>query len=348
MLKLTGLTKDFKEFRISDISFTVERGDYFILLGPSGAGKSLLLETIAGLVRTDSGTIELNGKDITVAPIQQRKIGLVFQDHAIFPHMKVKKNLAYALHGQSHASIHEKIRSMSASLGIEGMLDRYPSTLSGGELQRVALARTLIQEPEVLLLDEPLASMDSRLKSEIRALLRQIHRGGQTIIHVTHDYEEALSLGNRIAVMDKGRILQSGTPDEVFHHPENGFVAHFIGIKNFIPAEIKIRDGLSYAETPGNMKIRITGGQENDRGFVMIRGEDIVLSEGPLDSSASNVFKGVVDEITVTPNGFDICIDAGDKLHALITGVSREKLDIREGMQIWLTFKATAVKFIEE
>jgi len=348
MLKLTGVDKDFNGFRLNDIAFTVEKGDYFILLGPSGAGKSLLLETIAGLVSPDSGTIELNGKDISRAPIQQRKIGLVFQDHAIFPHMKVKKNLAYALHGQSRESIHQKIRAMSERLGISQMLDRFPSTLSGGELQRVALARTLIQEPEVLLLDEPLASMDSRLKSEIRSLLRQIHRGGQTIIHVTHDYEEALSLGNRIAVMDHGSILQSGTPDEVFHHPKNGFVADFIGVKNFFPVITRSYDGLPYAETAGKLKIRINEGQENKKGFVMIRGEDIVLSVNQINSSATNVFAGTVTEITATPAGTDICIEAGETIHALVTGQSVGKLNIREGMHVWLNFKATAVKFIEE
>ena len=348
MLKLCNVNKYFEGFLIRDVSFTVEDGDYFILLGPSGAGKSILLETIAGLLRPDSGAIQLSGRDITHLPIQQRKVGLVFQDHAIFPHMKVRKNLAYALHGRPAEQVRQKIGSMSASLGIEDILDRYPSTLSGGELQRVALARTLIQEPEVLLLDEPLASMDSRLKSETRALLRQIHRGGQTIIHVTHDYEEALSLGNRIAVMDKGSIMQYGTPDEVFHSPRNGFVAHFMGIKNFIPATVVIQEGLPFAVTEGKMKIRLGGVPEKEKGFVMIRGEDIVLSESPLDSSASNVFEGRVDEIITTPLGYDICIDAGDKLHALITGTSREKLRIREGMQIWLNFKATAVKFIEE
>jgi len=348
MLKLTRINKDFKGFRISDISFTVEKGDYFILLGPSGAGKSLLLETIAGLVYSDSGTIELNGRDITRVPIQQRKIGLVFQDHAIFPHMKVKKNMAYALHGQNRATVNQKIRSMSSKLGIPEMLDRYPSTLSGGELQRVALARTLIQEPEILLLDEPLASMDSRLKSGTRALLRQIHRGGQTIIHVTHDYEEALSLGNRIAVMDHGNILQSGTPDEVFHSPRNGFVAHFIGIRNFFPATIRLRNGIPWAETAGNLKIRIHEGQDNEKGFVMIRGEDIVLSASALDSSACNGFTGKVQEITATPIGYDICIESGETLHALITRESVKKMNIHEGMEIWLNIKATAVKFIDE
>ena len=313
MLKLTGVNKDFQGFCIRAISFTVEDGDYFILLGPSGAGKSILLETIAGLLRSDTGSIELGGRDITKLPIQQRKVGLVFQDHAIFPHMKVRKNLAYALHGHPHEQVKQKISGLSSKLGIENLLDRYPSTLSGGELQRVALARTLIQEPEILLLDEPLASMDSQLKSEIRVLLRQIHRGGQTIMHVTHDYEEALSLGNRIAVMDHGSILQYGTPDEVFHHPRNGFVAHFIGIRNFIPAKIVMYGGLPFVETPGGMKIRLGSGQENRKGFVMIRGEDIVLSAAALDSSASNVFEGRVEEIIATPYGFDICIDAGEK-----------------------------------
>jgi len=348
MLKLCGINRNFEDFSIKDISFTVEKGDYFILLGPSGAGKSMLLETIAGLVKPDSGSMFLNGTDITGIPIQQRRIGLVFQDHAIFPHMKVRKNLAFALHGKPAETIREKIRVMSERLGIGEMLDRYPSTLSGGELQRVALARTLIQEPEVLLLDEPLASMDSKLRSGIRALLRQIHRGGQTIIHVTHDYEEALSLGNRIAVMDQGNILQTGTPEDVFRHPRNGFVAHFIGIKNFFPATIRVDEGLAYADTERNMRIRVAEGQENVHGFVMLRGEDIILSRAALDSSASNVFKGKVAEITSSPGGVEVSIDAGEMIHALVTGISREKLDIREGGEIWINFKATAVKFIEE
>ena len=348
MLKLTGINKDFKGFKLSDISFTVEKGDYFILLGPSGAGKSLLLEIIAGLAIPDSGSLELYGRDITQLPIQKRKVGLVFQDHAIFPHMKVKSNLAYALHGQPGESIPQKIMAMSANLGIGELLERYPSTLSGGELQRVALARTLIQEPEILLLDEPLSSMDTRLRSGTRSLLRKIHRAGQTIIHVTHDYEEALSLGNRIAVMDHGNILQTGTPDEVFHSPRNGFVAHFIGIRNFFPAKIRLHDGIPWAETVGNLKFRLQQGQDNESGFVMIRGEDIVLSASALDSSASNVLAGRVQETTTTPLGCDVCIECGETIHALITAESVSNMSLDEGSEIWMSIKATAVKFIDE
>jgi molybdopterin-binding protein len=348
MLRLTNLSKDFDGFMLKDISFGVDRNDYFILLGPSGAGKSLLLETIAGLAKPDSGTIILNGRDITRLPIQQRKIGIVFQDHAIFPHMKVRNNLAYALHDRPRETIRRKISELSAKLGIDDMLDRYPSTLSGGELQRVALARTLMQEPLILLLDEPLASMDSRLKSGIRSLLRKIHREGQTIIHVTHDYEEALALGNKIAVMDQGKILQSGTPSEVFHRPRNGFVAHFIGIRNFFPSVVEVQGGGLYALTERNLKIRISEGREHDKGFVLIRGEDIVLSLSSLESSAANAFRGRVKEITATPAGHDICIDAGEVFHALLIPSSVEKLGLREGMEIWLTFKASGVKFISE
>lgn len=348
MLKLSHISKDFKGFRISDISFTVERGDYFILLGPSGAGKSILLETIAGLLRPDSGMIELNGRDITRLPIQQRKIGLVFQDHAIFPHLRVKSNLAYALHGEPRALVNQKITNMAERLGVTNLLERYPSTLSGGELQRVALARTLIQEPEVLLLDEPLASMDSRLKAGSRAMLRQIHKAGQTIIHVTHDYEEALSLANRIAVMDKGTVLQCGSPDEVFNHPGNGFVAHFIGIRNFFQAKVFSENGINFAETSGGLRIAVEEGHQDKPGFVMIRGEDIILSAAALDSSAKNSFQGKVLEVIATPGGYDVCVDAAEVFHALITRQSFEKMGLIEGMKIWLTFKATGVKFIEE
>ena len=165
MLELRNISKHFPDFSLKDISFTVEKGDYFILLGESGAGKSMLLETIAGLVQPDNGSLIFEGEDITFRKIQDRKIGLVFQDHAIFPHMTVSENIAYSLHGRklSREIKKEKIARVAEEVSISGLLNRRPSTLSGGELQRVALARTLIQEPKVLLLDEPLASLDSRI-----------------------------------------------------------------------------------------------------------------------------------------------------------------------------------------
>jgi molybdopterin-binding protein len=348
MLELHNISKRFPEFSLEEISFTVEQGDYFILLGESGAGKSMLLETIAGLVPPDSGTIRLHGKEITHEKIQKRNIGLVFQDHAVFPHLNVSENIIYALHGSllTKAAKRTKTIDIAKELGIVELLNRRPETLSGGELQRVALGRTLIQQPDILLLDEPLASLDTRLKSELRRLLRMLHKKGQTILHVTHDYEEALALGTRIAVINEGKIIQTGTPSEVFHHPKSEFVAHFVGVKNFYPATLVSKNGSKYAVTDNNTAIRVVSDEVNVEGFVLIRGEDILLSNDPVETSATNNFSGPVVEIVPSSGGMDITVDIGIEMHALITRESCLKMDIKEGKTCWVHFKATAVRFI--
>lgn len=350
MLSLNKISKRFPDFSLEEVSFTVGKGDYFILLGESGAGKSMILETIAGLVKPDKGSILLEGHEITHEKIQQRGVGLVFQDHAVFPHMHVKENIAYSLHGSKLSKENKKqaVQSIAQNLNIAELLGRSVSTLSGGELQRVALARTLVQKPKVLLLDEPLASLDTRLKGELRAVLRNIHRSGQTILHVTHDYEEALSLGNRIAVIAHGHIIQEGGPEEVFHHPKSEFLAHFAGIRNFFPAVLTRKDGISLAITPNDFHFRILTEGEDGPGFVMIRGEDILLSNDPIETSATNNFEGRVAEIIPTPRGIEVGIDAGLRFHALITRESLVKLGIAEDRKIYLHCKATAVRFINK
>ncbi|MCX6306243.1 MAG: ABC transporter ATP-binding protein [Bacteroidetes bacterium] len=350
MLELRNISKQFADFCLADVSFSVERGDYFILLGESGAGKSMVLETIAGLVAPDSGTVLINGRDITTEKIQHRRIGLVFQDHAVFPHLTVGENIAYSLHGaaMSREEKHNRVKAIASELGIGDLLARRPSTLSGGELQRVALGRTLIQQPEVLLLDEPLSSLDPRLKGELRRLLRAIHRKGQTILHVTHDYEEALSLGNRIAVIHKGTIIQSGTPAEVFHHPTSEFVAHFIGVKNFFAVSLVSENQVTFAYTNNNVPVRIVTDVTGEEGFILIRGEDILLSAMPVESSATNNFPGTILEIVPNAGGVEVTIDLGIELHATITRESLEKLALQTGKTCWVHFKATAVKFINK
>ena len=348
MLELRNISKRFSDFCLKDISFTVEQGDYFILLGESGAGKSILLETIAGLVHPESGSLILGGNDITHQKIQNRKIGLVFQDHAIFPHMTVYENIVYSLHGRklNHEEKKERVRRVTEQLSISDLFDRRPSTLSGGELQRVALARTLIQQPKVLLLDEPLASLDSRIKSDLRSLLRKIHRQGQTILHVTHDYEEALSLGNRIAVIHDGVIVQEGTPEEVFRNPKSEFVAHFVGARNFFKAQLIAENDNCIALVEKTIPVRLIPPDTGPDGYILIRSEDIILSNDPFDSSATNNFEGTITEIIPGIRGTDVVVDIGIRLHALITDESLNRLELREGKQIWLHFKATAVRFI--
>lgn len=345
ILSLAAISKRFPSFGLEDISFSLQKGDYFILLGVSGAGKSMVLETIAGLLKPDSGNIVMNGRDITFEKIQKRRIGLVFQDHAVFPHLSVAENIGYPLKGIgiNHAEKKSIISDIASTLGISGLLHRRPSTLSGGELQRVALARALVQKPEILLLDEPLASLDTKLKSELRSLLRQLNRKGLTIIHVTHDYEEALSLGSAIAVMHEGKVLQSGSPEEVFANPKSEFVAHFTGAKNFFKATIS-EAGLARIED--KMEVRISTEVNSTKGYILIGSEDIFLSISPVDTSAVNNFEGRVVEIVSSVKGIEILLDVGVPLYALITAESLNHLGIKEGSKCYAHFKASSVRFI--
>lgn len=350
MLQLENISKRLGSFSVGNISLHVKKGEYFIILGISGAGKSMLLELIAGLVSPDSGKILLEGKEITDQKIQQRGIGLVFQDFAVFPHLSVRENISYSLHGSglSHAHKTERITGIAQKMNIAHLLDRRPSTLSGGELQRVALARTLVQNPKILLLDEPLSSLDSKLRGELRSLLREINRMGQTVIHVTHDYEEAVSLADTIAVVHEGTIIQTGSPEEVFAHPKSEFVAHFIGIKNFHKARIR-RDPEGLSATIGSgLRVNLAPGDYSDEGFLLIGSDEIILSKTPVESSMTNVFQGTVTEVVPTRNGIEVTVDIGFPLYSLVTQQSVDKLGIREGSAVFASFKATAVRFINQ
>ncbi|HTX89021.1 MAG TPA: ABC transporter ATP-binding protein [Bacteroidales bacterium] len=348
MLALKSISKQYDGFALKKISFSVEKGDYFILLGESGAGKSLVLETIAGLILPDSGSIVLNGRDITRTRIPSRGVGLVFQDYAIFPHLTVRANLEYPLHRSklTHAAKKDQTQKIAEQAGIGNLLGRRPSTLSGGELQRVALARTLIQSPEILLLDEPLASLDSQLRSELRNLLRGLNRTGQTIIHVTHDFEEAISLASRIAVIHKGEILQSGTPEEVFLHPRSEFVAHFVGVKNFFRVTLERENGKILATGQTGIRIGIAYQGNSIHGFLLLRGEDILVSNERPDTSAINNFSGKILDLVPHRGGYEVSADIGMILYAIVTTGSVKHLGLFPGKNIWISFKANAVRFI--
>ncbi len=348
MLVINNISKKFRDFELKEVSLSVAEGDYFVLLGESGAGKSMLLETIAGLTRPDQGSVILENNDITREKIQHRGVGLVFQDHAVFPHLNVRDNIAYSLHGRGLSASEKKqrVEQIAEQLSIRELLGRQPDTLSGGELQRVALARTLVQQPRILLLDEPLASLDSKIKTELRTLLRKIHKGGQTILHVTHDYEEALALATRIAVIHQGSMIQEGLPQEVFHHPRSEFVAHFMGIKNFIPVTLQKGEGFYLAIPENGPTLIVNPETPAEHGFIVIRGEDILLSKGPVETSALNNFPGDILEIVPTPLGMEVCTHVGLPLYALITKESAKNMELALGNKIWVHFKTSAVRFI--
>lgn len=350
MLELRNISCFFPGFRLNDISFSVSAGEYFILLGESGAGKSLLLEAIAGLTKVNEGSILLNGHDITFNKIQNRGIGLVFQDQAVFPHLSVKENISYSLNGKRIPKLGKDkiIEEITDILQISKLLNRRPSTLSGGELQRVALARALVQKPAVLLLDEPLSATDSKLRAELRALLRQINRMGQTIIHVTHDFDEAVSLADRIAIINEGSVVQSGTPQEVFGNPVNGFVAHFAGIQNFYKVKLGKKDGNYIAQTEGNLLIFISDSVLTESGYILIRNEDIILSSTAIESSALNNFEGIITDLYPSRSGMEVVVNIGITIHAQISRESALKLNLAQGMKIWVHFKASSVKLIAD
>lgn len=233
---------------IKDLSLPIHDGEFLVLLGPSGCGKTTTLRAIAGLEILDRGRILIGGKDVTHLPPGKRGIAMVFQSYAVFPHMRVYDNIVFGLRMRGVPEDDQRQRAQQAAelLEIAGLLDRYPAQLSGGQRQRVAVARAIVMQPDVLLMDEPLSNLDALLRLHMRAELKRLHRElGSTTAYVTHDQVEALSLGDRIAVMKDGEIVQVGTPTEVYDTPANRFVGSFIGTPpmNFLPGTIRTADG---------------------------------------------------------------------------------------------------------
>ncbi|MCK5822597.1 MAG: ATP-binding cassette domain-containing protein [Bacteroidales bacterium] len=350
MLEIKNISKNLDDFNIKDISFSVNKGDYFIILGVSGAGKSIILEIIAGLMEPSSGTIFLNNKNITNEKIQKRKIGLVFQDYAVFPHLSVKENILYPLKksGLEKKEIQNRLSQLADEMSISHLLNRKPDTLSGGELQRVALARTLALNPECLLLDEPLSSLDIQLKNDLRGLLRRINKKGQTIIHVTHDYEEAIFLANKVAVINDGKIVQIGTPEQVFKNPKTKFVANFSGIKNFFKADIHTveNDNIKKAVINDKVTVNLFTEANSGNGFVIIKNKNIIISNQKPNISAMNNYQGIIADVLPAKFGVEIIVDIGILISVLISADTLEKYNFSEDKNVWISFKASSVKFL--
>jgi len=350
MLEIRNLSLELGEFKLKEIQISVEKGEYYILLGESGAGKSVLLESIAGLVKPAKGSIILNGNDITRLNIQRRKIGLVFQDFALFPHLSVYENIAYPLkiRRRVKSEIKKKVDELASLMDIACLFDRNTETLSGGEKQRVALARTLTLNPDVLLLDEPLSSIDISLKGELRSLLRKINQSGQTIMHVTHDYEEAISLAHRIGIIHEGEIIQTGTPNEVFRNPKNKFVAHFGGIKNFYEARLEANPDHETTKaciTP-QISFKILTQHKAKTGFVLINQKNIILSPNPEAVSTLNHFKGIIQEIVPAKLGYEIVINCGILFYVSVTSEVLNQNQFFEGKETYVAFNPSSVRFI--
>jgi len=344
MLNLRKISKRLGDFHIKDIDIEISEGTYYVLLGRSGSGKTQLLELIAGLNRPDSGEVWLDGENITHKKIQERSIGLVFQDYAIFPHMTVFANIAYSISsGKTDRSIvNERVTAVAEELNISHLLGRNTHHLSGGELQRVALARTLITSPRLLLLDEPMASIDASLKDDIKRLLRRLNRQGLTIIHVTHDYREALSLASRVGVIHNGRIIQEGLPEIVFRKPVNKFVARYSGIRNFFRVEFTKENGEWKAVCNDKLIFSLSESVYPSEGLLIIRSDDIKISLEKPAMIPSNCFKGIVNEILPSEYGMEITVDAGEIFYVDISTDTFRQQPVSELSEVWISFPREA------
>jgi len=345
MLRLIDINRRLGDFALTDINLEVSPGQYYVLLGRSGSGKTQLLELIAGLEHPDNGKIILENEDITKQRIQDRKIGIVFQDYAVFPHMTVFGNIAYPLKARKEEknSIKTRVEKVAAAMNISHILERNTEKLSGGEMQRVALARTLIIAPRLLLLDEPLSSLDTSLKDDLKRLLRNLNKSGQTIIHVTHDYGDAISLATRVGVIHNGKIIQEGSVDQVFNNPSNRFVARYAGIRNFFRVSIAGENGSSYGVTEHNVRFRLPGVISGKNRLLLVKNDGFTVSNVMPENRELNVFKGRVTEIIPSEFGVELTIDAGDIFYksALLSDV--EKLNLAEGKEVWIGFPTDAI-----
>jgi len=345
MIQIKNLRVDLGDFMLRDINLTVGEGEYFIILGPTGAGKTILLESIAGLYPVKSGEIWLRGKEVTRLRPEKRGISIVYQDHVLFPHLSVKDNIVFGLRlgKQTRQETAAVLDQVSQLLGISHLLDRKPDTLSGGERQKVALARALSIKPRVLLLDEPLSALDPEGREGVQQELRELHnRLKVTIIHVTHDFEEAIALGDHIAVLGEGCIKQVGTPEHIFRRPNSEFVARFAMTRNIFTGEVVDRGNGNTVFSTGGTELAVVTDLRGSL-HASIRPEDILVSPEPLYSSARNSFCGVITRVTDKGSTLYFTVNLPPDFICLVTRRSFEEMRLAEGKKVYITFKATAV-----
>lgn len=303
-LSLESISKRFGSNQIIDnVSLDINAGEFMVILGPSGCGKSTLLNLIAGLEEVDSGSIKLNGQQIEHRAPKHRDVAMVFQNYALYPHMTVFENIAFGLKMRKipKKDIEARVNEVGETLSILHLLDRKPRQLSGGERQRVAMGRAIARLPQIYLLDEPLSNLDALLRSQIRTEIKKLHAQlGITMIFVTHDQVEAMTLADRIAIMNKGHIVQVGTPDEIYYRPQTHFVATFLGnpSMNIINAQID-RQSQSVYIGGSKLKISANNGSSVDSCLIGFRPENVKLG-----GTNSLAFDGVVD--VVEPTGPDL------------------------------------------
>jgi len=353
VVELSNIAKAFGQtIATKDVSFQVRQGELFFLLGPSGCGKTTVLRVVAGFYRPDEGKVFFDGQEMNSVPTHKRNVGMVFQNYALWPHMTVYDNIVYGLKVR-HASADERVRKAKEVLRVvrmEELTMRYPNQLSGGQQQRVALARALVIEPNVLLLDEPLSNLDAKLRLEMRGEIKRIQReSGITSIYVTHDQEEALSMADRMAIMNLGTIEQIGTPMELYNEPKNKFVAGFVGETNLVTGVIEGETSIA-----GYRSVRLSPRcrMQVIRGEGLTEGQNVVCSIRPemvqihdrTPSDGTNAYEAHISALEYygTVEHYSLNVEEGFRMKA--TRYSPRLHDRKPGDTVYLSFRPEDVR----
>jgi sulfate transport system ATP-binding protein len=349
MIEVRGLTKRFGTFHaLDDVSLDVPGGGLVALLGPSGSGKTTLLRILAGLERPDRGTALLDGVDLAAQSARQRNVGLVFQHYALFRHLDVYENIAFALRVRKRpqAEVDARVRELLALIQLESLGRRMPAQLSGGQRQRVALARALAARPRVLLLDEPFGALDAQVRAELRGWLRRLHDEIHlTTVFVTHDQDEAFEVADRVVVMNQGKVEQVGAPADVFEHPANDFVMRFLGHVNVLDAELddgqaRIGDVIVATDVPAGVAIGAHGG--DTRGRVYVRPHELDVARVP----AAGALAARVVRVTPLSGGLKVTLSVpalGSQLRADVDWERGTALALRDGDDVFLSLRRARV-----
>ncbi|UPK28516.1 ABC transporter ATP-binding protein [Bradyrhizobium sp. 195] len=355
LLRIEGVAKSFGTFRAVDsVSLDIKAGEFFALLGPSGCGKTTLLRMLAGFEAPDEGRILLGGKDIAQALPHERPVNMMFQNYALFPHLSVRDNIAFGLKraGLARADIATRVAEMVALVKLEGLEKRKPDQLSGGQRQRVALARALARRPQLLLLDEPLAALDKKLRESTQAELMELQRRlGTTFIIVTHDQEEAMTMASRIGVMKAGKLAQVAAPRELYEAPRSRWIAEFVGDVNVFEGEFKLRDGHRLVIATREAGTLVTAEPREPVGetkmSVAIRPEKVKLSRrGPVSRAgremAINSLDGVIADICYLggTTTYKVKLETGGTVQASVINSARLDVDaysVNQNVVAWFT-----------
>ncbi len=348
ILELNTVNKKYgSTWALRETSLKTEKGELLTILGPSGSGKSTLLNLVSGVIKPTSGSIFLYSKDITQLPIHKRNIGVVFQGYSLFPHLSTFKNIEFplrmAVHRKPRSEINNLVSNIIEMVGLNGLENRKPRQLSGGQQQRVALARALVFSPEMLLLDEPLGALDRSLRDQMQNEIRDLQQKlNITVLYVTHDQTEAMSISDRIAVMQDGKIEQISTPSDIYNNPKNRFVAGFVGESNFLNGKvIKVDENCIYIELNNNTIIKCFFKNRIDIGSeitIVVRPENIKLSSnGNLNK---NNVEGIIRKKTFLGDIYRLTIQIGEKTNWIVNIYdSLEKLNYNNNDSVNLNWK---------